>query len=69
MTQLEKLKKLLRRKKGATSMEIIQGIGTVSPGKRVSELRALGLTILKVQVAGKNYFRYFLKEQSNGKCE
>ena len=63
MTQLEKLKKLLRRKKGATSMEIIQSIGSVSPGKRVSELRALGLTILKVQVAGKNYFRYFLKEQ------
>ena len=63
MTQLEKLKKLLKRKKGATSLEIIQAVGTVSPSKRVSELRALGLTILKVQVAGKNYFRYFLKEQ------
>jgi len=69
MTQLEKLKKLLKRKKGATSMEIIQAIGTVSPGKRVSDLRALGLTIEKVQVSGKNYFRYFLKEQKDGKCE
>ena len=68
MTQLEKLKKLLKRKKGATSLEIIQAVGTVSPSKRVSELRAKGLTVLKVQVAGKNYFRYFLKEQLNGKC-
>ena len=63
MTQLEKLKKLLRRKKGATSLEIIQIVGTVCPSKRVSELRQQGLNVIKIQVENKNYFRYFLKEQ------
>jgi hypothetical protein len=60
MSQLEKLKKLLQRKQGATSMEIISIVGTVCPHKRMADLKEQGYTILKKPVLGKNYHRYFI---------
>jgi len=55
MTQLQTLSKLLQRKRGVTSMEIIQSCRTTSPSKRISELRALGWKIEKHKVTGYNY--------------
>lgn len=59
MTQHQKLGKLISRKAGATSMEIIASIGTVCPHRRLADLKALGWTILKYEVPGKNYHRYY----------
>lgn len=58
MTQLQTLVKLLQRKRGVTSMEIIQACRTTSPSKRISEMRALGWTITKHKMLFKNY-HYF----------
>jgi hypothetical protein len=60
MTKMDKLKKLLQRKQGATSMDIIAAIGTVSPHSRLSNLKSQGYTILKKPVKGTNYNRYFI---------
>jgi hypothetical protein len=61
-TQLDKLTTMLTRSRGATSFEIIMGVGTVSPHKRLSELKERGWTITKRKVDGKNYHRYFGKK-------
>lgn len=66
MTQRNLLIKLLTRKAGATSMEICQVIGTVCPHKRMSELKNTGWTILKQEVPGKRYHRYFAKPPAHG---
>lgn len=59
MTQNKRLASLLIRKRGATAMEIISQVGTVCPHKRMSDLKATGWTIVKQQVSGKTYHRYF----------
>ena len=59
MTQYERLAKLLTRKRGATSLEIIQAAGTVSPHSRLSEMKAKGWTIWRKEMDGKTYGRYF----------
>lgn len=59
MTQHQKLGKLLQRKRGVTAFEIIQLIGTVCPHKRLSELKEAGWTILRQEVPGQKYGRYF----------
>jgi len=58
-TQLEKLKVLLRRKRGVTAMEIVSEVGTVCPHKRLSELKEQGWTITRNVVCGRSYGRYF----------
>ena len=58
-TQPEKLAKLLTRKSGVTSLEIILSIGTVCPHRRMSDLKERGWIITSRKVAGKNYSRYF----------
>ena len=58
-TQCERLGALLTRKRGLTSMEIIQAIGTVCPHKRLADLKAMGWTITKREVLGTSYHRYF----------
>lgn len=45
MTQLEKLKLLMRRKQGVTSAEIAKALPSVTPSRRVSDLREAGWTI------------------------
>lgn len=45
MTQLDKLKKLIQRKQGVMSWEIAQKLPSVTPSRRVSDLRDLGWTI------------------------
>jgi len=45
MTQLDKLKKLIQRKQGVMSWEIAQRLPSVTPSRRVSDLRDLGWTI------------------------
>lgn len=59
-TQYDSLIVLLTRPNGCSAMEIIKGVGTVCPHKRISELRLnKGWTITKKQ-DGK-YLRYFGK--------
>ncbi len=57
MTQLTRLKKLLRR--GATSMEICRAVETVSPHSRLSDLKREGWTITRKPIEGKNYGKYY----------
>lgn len=58
MTQVQKLERLLTRKRGVTAMEIIAAIGTVSPHKRMSEMKARGWVIWREEVPGKSYGIY-----------
>ena len=59
MTQHQALGKLLQRKRGATAFEISMLIGTVCPHKRLSDLKDMGWTILRQEVPGQKYGRYF----------
>lgn len=47
MTQQEKLIKLLTRQQGCTSVDIAKGLPSVSPHRRISDLKDKGWTILK----------------------
>lgn len=58
-SQLAILKTLLKRKQGVTSMEMCDLLPTVTPSRRISDLREQGWTITKKQVEGKNYCRFF----------
>jgi hypothetical protein len=58
-TQCSILEKLLRRKSGVTSLEIIQKCGTVAPHRRLADLKERGWRITKEQVPGRSYNRYF----------
>ena len=58
MKQCKRLEKLLQRKSGATSMEIIAAIKTVSPHSRMTELKNKGWVINRVPVKGKTYGIY-----------
>ena len=49
MTQHDKLKKLLARKSGCTSVDIAEVLPSVSPHRRLSDLKEQGWTILKKQ--------------------
>jgi hypothetical protein len=49
MTQAQKLKRLLKRKNGCTSVDIASILPSVSPHRRISDIRAEGWTILKKQ--------------------
>lgn len=61
MTQIEKLKKMLTRARGITSLDIIRECGSVAPSRRMADVRDAGWEILKVKVEGKNYYRYWGK--------
>jgi hypothetical protein len=58
-TQCAILEKLLSRKVGVTSLEIIQKCGTVAPHRRLADLKARGWVITRQQIEGRNYGRYF----------
>lgn len=49
MNQHEKLAKLLTRKTGCTSVDICDALPSVSPHRRISDLKEQGWTILKKQ--------------------
>jgi hypothetical protein len=57
-TQTQRIGKLLQRKRGATSMEIIACGPTVSPHRRLADLKAQGWIITRVKVPGERYGRY-----------
>ena len=59
MKQCKRLEQILKRKSGATSMEIIAAIKTVSPHSRMTELKNKGWVIRRVPVRGRNYGRYY----------
>lgn len=59
MTQYQTLARLLLRKRGATSMEIVNVCGTVSPHRRLADMKQRGWTITKRRVTGKKYHAYF----------
>ena len=58
-TQCAILEKLLRRKTGVTSLEIIQKCGTVAPHRRLTDLKERGWAIWSESIPGKTYKRYF----------
>lgn len=58
-TQCAILEKLLRRKAGVTSLEIIQHCGTVAPHRRLADLKDRGWIIRREQIEGRSYGRYF----------
>ena len=58
-TQLERLGKLLTRKRGITSWEIVKFVGTVTPHRRLSDLKERGWIITKKEVLNSSCFRYF----------
>lgn len=59
MTQTDRIAKLLQRRNGCTSMEIITMAGTVAPHRRLFELKQRGWIIVRKPVAGANYGRYY----------
>ena len=59
MTQYQALARLLLRKRGTTSMEIVNVCGTVSPHRRLADMKQRGWTITKRRVTGKKYHAYF----------
>lgn len=58
MNQHKKLAKLLTRKRGCTSVDICDALPSVSPHRRISDLKEQGWTILKRKGTGRliNYF-------------
>lgn len=58
-SQLAILKTLLKRKQGVTSMEMCDLLPTVTPSRRISDLREQGWIVTKKPVQGTNYFRFF----------
>jgi hypothetical protein len=44
-TQMDKLKELLQRKQGVKSYEIVKALPSVSPHRRLSDLKERGWTI------------------------
>lgn len=53
-TQLEKLEKLLIKKRGTTTVEIAKTLPSVTPSRRLSDMRELGWTItFKLQEDGR----------------
>jgi hypothetical protein len=58
MTQYDKLARLLTRKRGATAMEIVEAVGTVSPHRRLYEMRQKGWGIVRRHLDGKSYGAY-----------
>ena len=59
MNQITTIGKLLQRKRGVTSFEIIMLGGTTSPHRRLTDLEMAGWIISRNQVKGEKYFRYF----------
>lgn len=60
-TQTSILRRLLLRKCGVTSLEIIKKCGTVAPHRRLADLKEQGMSIWSQRVPGKTYLRYFGK--------
>ena len=58
-TQTHILGKLLTRKRGVTSYEIMLALKTVCPHKRMSDLKARGWTIVKKPITGTRFHRYY----------
>ena len=44
-TQLDRLKAMLSRKSGCTSVEIVKGLPSVTPHRRLADLKEQGWTI------------------------
>lgn len=59
MTKTEILKRLITRKRGATSFEIATLMGTVCSHRRLTDLKEHGWTILRKEIDGQSYGRYF----------
>lgn len=57
-SQYDRLAKLLKRKTGATAMDIVEAVGTVCPHKRLSEMKGKGWRITRKPVPGKSYGIY-----------
>jgi hypothetical protein len=57
-TQYDRIARLLTRKKGATAMEIATEAGTVSPHKRLSEMKEHGWNIWREALPGRQYGIY-----------
>lgn len=60
-TQCDLLAKFLQRKSGVTAMEIMDLVRTVSPHRRLTDMKQRGWTITKQLVPGTNFHRYYGK--------
>lgn len=58
MTQYDRIGKVLQRKRGATTRELIEASGSVCPWKRMQEMRNRGWLIWREKVPGKSYGVY-----------
>ena len=58
-TQHQILAKLLTRKSGCTSVDICEALPSVSPHRRLSDLKQMGWTILKKKKDGDKLITYF----------
>lgn len=61
MTQYQKIGRLIVRKKGATTRELIDASGSVCPWKRLQEMAKRGWTIWNEPIPGRTHVRYFGK--------
>lgn len=59
VTQYSRIARLLTRRRGCTSMDIISAVGTVSPHSRISEMKRAGWDVRKVKVPGRSFHRYY----------
>jgi hypothetical protein len=60
-TQLDRLKAMLTRKSGCTSVEIARGLPSVTPHRRLSDLKEQGWTITYKFLANNKTKVYFGK--------
>jgi hypothetical protein len=60
-TQYARIARLIQRKRGATTRELIEASGSVCPWKRMAEMRNRGWAIWSEPVEGKTFTRYFGK--------
>jgi hypothetical protein len=58
-TQYEAIGRLIKRKSGATPLELMEASHSTSVHKRLSELRERGWTITRREIPGKSFGRYF----------
>lgn len=57
--QYEILAKLLVKKSGVTSSEIANALPSVSPHRRLTDMKQMGWVILKKKNDGENFYHYF----------
>lgn len=61
MSQTKEVQRLLSRSRGCTMYDICIICRSVSPSRRIHDLREKGWTITKKKIDGKNFHRFYGK--------